>query len=175
MIALVGVLPSESSPIAFGGSSNLIARWDRWVTMSREAFWEADPYDTRIWNFTAASGVFEEMAVAGAWRLSQTRNGLPLPLAVLCCGKVPSPTDPWFTAAAQVLSQALTGAAKAARLRDQVSALPGFTPTPPIEQGACFWIDDWEVHELVFADIHELAETGFSQMLAPRLVTEGDA
>ena len=85
---------------------------------------------------------------------------------------IPMPGAPWFDAAQALLNRAVDGQADLPRLRQHLAGLPPLTTATPPGPGATFWLEDWEVHELHFPTIHDLAKTGFRQMLAPRLTAE---
>lgn len=169
---LFGAVPTEPRPLAFGGSENLRTRWSRWLSLSTGEFARADPNEGRTWRFLAAAGIFDDEPVAGGWRMSRTREGTRLPLALVTCGAVPAVGASWFDAATTLLADAVEGLAPVPLVRRRMARLPGFTPAPPPGLAALFWIDDWEVHELHFATIQDLAAEGFARMLAPRLVPE---
>jgi len=169
---LFGAMPSELQPVRLGGSEALWQRWSRWLALSVEALAGADPADTRTWRFVTAPGVLDAGPVAGAWRLTLTRSGNMLPLALMVSGAVPAIGAPWFDAATRLLHEAATGIATLPGTEARMARLPGFAPAAPPQVAAVFWLDDWEVHELRFETIHDMAEQGFALMLAPRPVPE---
>lgn len=171
-VALYGAFPAEPSPLRLGGSEMSWQRWSRWLSLSWETFAAADPAEARIWRFVAGAGIFDDGPTAGVWRLSRTATGQRLPLALIVHQKVPAPGDPWFDAAATLLDRAIDAEAPADGIARRAGALPVFAASDPPKGAATFWIDDWEVHELGFADIHDLAGNGFARMLAPRPVPE---
>lgn len=173
MICMFGALPSEEKPIRFGGSDNLWARWSRWLKLSTAQISCASLEHTRTWRFRAAAGVFDDVAVAGVLRMAQTRGGTRHPLAVLCAGTTPNVGDPWYEAAARLLDAALLNACSQARAIQQLQSLSVPTPGLPCDVPAVFWLDDWEVHELRFESLTELANTGFAKMLAPATAVYG--
>ena len=169
---LIGAVPSEPQPLIFGSTEKLCQRWSRWLDLSRAEFVDADPVESRTWRFLCRPGIFEYACVAGVWRLSRTRGGERRPLALLTSGQVPAVGDPWFDAVSSFLEEAVEGLAPPSLLRRRMARLPPFAPTEPPDAAALFWIDDWEVHELRFATIQDLAADGFARMLAPRPVEE---
>ncbi|MDI3337552.1 hypothetical protein QKW60_14130 [Defluviimonas aestuarii] len=169
-VALFGALPAEPEPIRLGGTDRLWQRWSQWLSLSRHLFADASPGEHRCWRLIAAPGIFDDTPTAGVWRLSRSQTGTPLP-AALIAGQTPAPGDPWFDAASLLLDRAIDANWTANRVKRAIPDLPGFAPAPP-STAAVFWLDDWEVHELRFTDIHDLAGNGFARMLAPRPVVE---
>lgn len=171
-VALFGAFPAEPTPLRLGGSETSWQRWSRWVSLSRAEFPDAATSEARVWRFIAGPGIFDDTPTAGVWRLSRTATGHRLPLALIAHGRVPAAGDPWFDAAANLLGRAIDGAGPAEAVARRIGSLPPFSAVTPPAGTATFWIDDWEVHELRFADIRDLADNGFARMLAPRPVTE---
>ena len=95
-----------------------------------------------------------------------SRGGTRHPLAILCAGVTPNIGDPWFEAAARVLDIALIEAAPLTRVVQRLERLPSPSPGTAPDVPAVFWLDDWEVHELRFDSLTDLADTGFARMLA---------
>jgi type VI secretion system protein ImpM len=104
--------------------------------------------------------------------MSHDRVGRRYPLTIARLGPPPNTTDKWFDAIAILLEGSVVAYWDPSRLADKVAAIPQPTQgsqTPRI----VFWCDDWEVRELNFADIHDLAERALPAMRAARL--EADA
>ncbi len=138
------------------------------MALSGNAWSRADPSDIRVWRFAAGEGVFDVSPVAGVWRVSQMRDGKIGPLAILALGSIPIPGDPWYDAAANLVTAAVGHARSADWCLARMRGLPGFVSVRTHPACADFWIDDWEVHELHFTDIQDLADQGFGRMLVER-------
>lgn len=172
MLAIAGAVPSHHSLLYHGGSENLMARWDRFVGTARPYLATADLSDSRIWRFVSAAGIFDDVPVAGILRMSRTKQGQCHPLAILASGATPAPGDHWFGAAAQLASNAVEEMRSVDDTLDGMRKLPTVMSTVSVTTAAQFWIEDWEIHELHFDTIHDLAAHGFATMLAPRPVPE---
>ncbi len=154
--------------VAVGGKPNLLARWGKWLELSSDLFDRTNGNDERVWFLSAARGVFDFEAVAGALRLSRLKTETSAPLAVLVAGDVPAPGDAWYSRAERLLNRIVDGFIPDFEIRHHLESLPDFLPAAPCEDGVVCWIDDWEVHELRYQNIREFADYSFADMFGPR-------
>lgn len=165
-IGFFGKIPATGDFVAWNLPRTFIDRWDRW--MSRELHERPDEgeLDPRTWRFVVPAGVFSNQACAGVWRMSEDRVGRRYPFAVVAVSAAPDPSDVWFGRVTEILAACIERRQTTATAAEELSRLP-----PPALGGAnaiVFWRDDWEVHELHFTDIHDLAANGLPAMRSPR-------
>lgn len=161
-----GKIPATGDFVAAGLPRAFIDRWDRWMSMELAARPDEGELDSRIWRFTVPAAIFCDQPCAGAWRMSEDRVGRRYPFAVVAIGATPPPGDPWFEAAAKLVRDAVEELRTQNWICAQIAALP--QPQSREGQRIAFWLDDWEVHELSFSDIHDLAANGLPAMRAAR-------
>ncbi|MBZ9936338.1 type VI secretion system-associated protein TagF [Mesorhizobium sp. BR1-1-16] len=165
-----GKIPATGDFVASGLPRNFIDRWDRWMSRELQARPDEGELDSRIWRFMVPAGIFCDQPCAGAWRMSEDRVGRRYPFAVVMVGVVPEPADAWFDAAAAIVYGAVAEKRKQPWIAEGIAELPQSEQnlgTPPL----VFWVDDWEVQELGFADIYDLAAYGLPAMRAARTQT----
>jgi type VI secretion system protein ImpM len=165
-----GKIPATGDFVAAGLPRSFIDRWDRWISMELAARPDGGELDSRVWRFTVPAGIFCDQPCAGAWRMSEDRVGRRYPFAIVAVGTAPAQEDPWFEAAAELALAAVERDMSPATLTSRLATLDA--PTSDGKAAAIlFWSDDWEVRELVFADIHDLARNGLPAMRAARRET----
>lgn len=162
-----GKIPATGDFVAAGLPRSFIDRWDRWISMELAARPDEGELDSRVWRFTVPAGIFCDQPCAGAWRMSEDRVGRRYPFAIVAVGTAPGPEDAWFDAAALILAGAIENVRSQGWVGEQIATLPEPASVDGRERIA-FWLDDWEVHELGFADIHDLAANGLPAMRAAR-------
>jgi type VI secretion system protein ImpM len=163
-IGFFGKIPATGDFVAAGLPRTFIDRWDRWMSMELAARPDDGELDPRVWRFVVAAGIFGPEPCAGAWRMSEDRVGRRYPFAVVRLGPPPDPADPWFDAVAAAVRGASEGQPPG-WVASAVSELS--QPETSGDSGRIlFWRDDWEVNELGFADIHDLAANGLPAMRA---------
>ena len=172
MIALSGAIPSQAALVSVGGTANMLARWDRFVDTAQPYLTADTSKDARCWRFVCAPGILDAGPVSGVWRVSRTSRGNTYPVAVLTSDVAADASDPWFEAADPMLAGAIEYAHRLDHITAHLRQLPIMQKSTCREDGARFWFEDWEVHELYFPNIHDLAAGGFAQMLEPRPVLE---
>jgi type VI secretion system protein ImpM len=162
-----GKIPAAGDFVSWNLPRAFTDRWDRWMSRDLLDHPSRGPLDPRAWRFTVPAGIFCDQPVAGVWRMSEDGAGRRYPFVIARIGPVPDPGDPWFDGVAD----ALTDAIEAFRPLAVVQGRLGRLAPPRVGRGAdriVFWLDDWEVHELAFGDIHDLAASGLRTMRAPR-------
>lgn len=167
-----GKIPAAGDFITWNLPRLFTERWDRWMSMELRARPDEGELDPRVWRFNVPAGIFGEQAASGAWRMSEDRAGRRFPLVVAGLGAPPAPSDPWFDGVTAALRGAVEDFRPAGWLAEHLGSLPA--PQVKGANGAiAFWLDDWEVQELGFADIHDLADNGLPAMRAARLDVGG--
>jgi type VI secretion system protein ImpM len=166
-VGFFGKIPATGDFVSWNLPRVFTDRWDRWMSMELRDRPDEGELDTRIWRFAIQAGIFGDQPCAGAWRMSQDRVGRRYPFAVVAIGMTPAAEDPWFDAVAQLIDSAVEEFRTQAWIAERIAALPQAAGTDRRERIA-FWLDDWEVHELVFADIYDLADHGLPAMRAAR-------
>lgn len=164
-----GKIPATGDFVAAGLPRVFIDRWDRWMSMELGARPDEGELDSRVWRFTVPAGIFGPEPCAGAWRMSEDRVGRRYPFVVAAVGATPPPEDPWFEAVAAIAHGAVEDLRTQGWIGARIAALP--SPQDGEGQRIAFWLDDWEVHELSFSDIHDLAANGLPAMRAVRAET----
>ena len=165
-IGFFGKIPATGDFVAANLPRTFIDRWDRWMSMELRARPDEGELDPRAWRFTVPAGIFGDLPCAGVWRMSQDRVGRRYPFVVVAVGAMPEPVDPWFGRVTEILAACVERRQAGATASEALGGLP-----PPASGGAnpiMFWRDDWEVHELHFTDIHDLAANGLPAMRSPR-------
>jgi type VI secretion system protein ImpM len=165
-----GKIPAAGDFVSWNLPRAFTDRWDRWMSRDLIEHPSRGPLDPRAWRFVVPAGIFCDAPCAGVWRMSEDRAGRRYPLVIVAVGASPEPGDRWFVDAGAVIVGAVEDSWPPARIGDRLRR----SPTPqvrPVER-TLFWLDDWEVHELAFVDIHDLAENGLRAMRAPRLEAE---
>jgi len=166
-----GKIPATGDFVASGLPRVFIDRWDRWMSMELRARPDEGELDPRVWRFIVEAGIFSDQPCTGAWRMSHDRIGRRYPFAIVRLGQPPDPASPWFDAVTIIVHDAVADARTQGWIAERIAALQ----EPALAQGReriAFWLDDWEVHELAFSDIHDLAANGLPAMRAARPETE---
>lgn len=161
-----GKIPATGDFVTWNLPRTFIDRWDRWISMELRARPDEGELDPRAWRFVVPAGIFSGEPCAGVWRMSEDRVGRRYPLVVVALGVTAEPADSWFGRATDILAACIERGQTSAIAAEELSGLP-----PPASGGGnaiLFWRDDWEVHELHFADIHDLAANGLPAMRFPR-------
>jgi len=168
-----GKIPAAGDFVSWNLPRAFTDRWDRWMSRDLIEHPSRGPLDPRAWRFVVPAGIFCDAPCAGVWRMSEDRAGRRYPFVIAITGGVPGPQASWFDEAARLLSAAVERREPVDYLRSRVA---GLAPPPPeaAARGIFFWRDDWEVHELDFADIHDLAANGLRAMRAPRAEAEAE-
>ena len=166
-----GKIPAAGDFMSWNLPRAFTDRWDRWMSRDLLEHPCRGPLDPRAWRFTVPAGIFCDAPCAGVWRMSEDRAGRRYPFLVARVGPVPHPGDVWFDEAVSLLEAAIEAQRAMPSLTDRARRLPSDATAVPPRQIA-FWLDDWEVHEFAFADIHDLAAHGLPRMRAPRAATE---
>jgi type VI secretion system protein ImpM len=169
-VGFFGKIPATGDFVTANLPRVFTDRWDRWMSKELSARPDEGELDTRNWRFIVHGGVFGEQPCAGAWRMSQDRVGRRYPLTIARLGPPPDTTDKWFDAVAALLEGAVVGYWDQSRLADKLAATPQPAQGPQTPR-IVFWCDDWEVRELNFADIHDLADRALPAMRAARQET----
>lgn len=166
-IGFFGKIPATGDFVAAGLPRAFIDRWDRWMSMELAARPDEGELDSRVWRFSVPAAIFCDQPCAGVWRMSEDRVGRRYPFAIVAVGVVPEPTDAWFDAAANLARSAVEESRNQGWIGSALVELPQPGTT---ENGGeiLFWRDDWEVNELGFVDIHDLATNGLPAMRAAR-------
>jgi type VI secretion system ImpM family protein len=154
-------LPSWALPASFTD------RWERWMETGRSFFDAQLELDHATWRFVAAQGVFDNAVCAGVWRMSEDLAGRRYPLLIASVGNAPSPWDAWFDRADQIVSDTIERSLLHRSLAHRIASLPKYSAARTPDVAARFWIDDWQVYELLYATAYDLARTGLNDMLAP--------
>ncbi len=167
-IGFFGKIPATGDFVAWNLPRTFIDRWDRWMSKElHERPDENEELDDRVWRFVIQGGIFGEQPCTGAWRMSRDRIGRRYPFAVVGVGAMPETTVPWFEEVANIAKLTVKD-----RWDQQYIATRLQSLEPPREfstmKRIVFWTDDWEVHELTFADIHDLADNALPAMRAAR-------
>jgi len=166
-----GKIPATGDFVVLNLPRIFTDRWDRWMSMELRDRPDEGELDPRAWRFVIQGGIFGEQPCSGAWRMSYDRVGRHYPLTIARLGPPPDTTDTWFEAIAALLEGCVVGYWDQSRLADKLAATP--QPAPGLQAPRIvFWCDDWEVHELSFADIHDLAERALPAMRAARQGTD---
>jgi type VI secretion system protein ImpM len=166
-----GKIPATGDFVAAALPRIFVDRWDRWMSMELRARPAEGELDLRAWRFIVKAGIFGDQPCAGVWRMSEDRVGRRYPFAVVRLGPPPEPCDLWFDRVARIAA----GAVEEFRGQEWISDCIEALPEPAGLEGReriVFWLDDWEIHELGFADIHDLAANGLPAMRAERVDTE---
>ena len=99
--------------------------------------------------------------------MSQDKVGRRYPFAVVGVGAMPETADPWFEGMASIAKLTVKELWDQQHIAGRLRALE-----PPREFSTMnrivFWTDDWEVRELAFTDIHDLADNALPAMRAAR-------
>lgn len=162
-----GKIPAAGDFVSWNLSRVFTDRWDRWMSRDLIEHPSRGPLDPRAWRFVVPAGIFGDAPAAGVWRMSEDRAGRRYPLVIARLGHPPDPGDAWFDAASALLEEVVEGCRPVVSLTGALSRLP---PAPGGAGPAVirFWVDDWEVHELGFEGIHDLAANGLPAMRAAR-------
>jgi type VI secretion system protein ImpM len=162
-----GKIPATGDFVSANLPRTFIDRWDRWMSMELRARPDQGGLDTRVWRFVVQAGIFGDQPCAGAWRMSEDRVGRRYPFAVVRLGPLPDPADPWFDATAKLVRSAVDELRTFGWIGAQIAALPQ-PQSLESRHRIAFWLDDWEVQELNFSDIHDLAVNALPAMRAAR-------
>jgi type VI secretion system protein ImpM len=157
-----GKIPAAGDFVSWNLPRAFTDRWDRWMSRDLIEHPSRGPLDPRAWRFTVPAGIFCDAPAAGVWRMSEDRAGRRYPFVIAGIGSTPAADDPWFDAVEGVLARAVVDVRYPARLADLVGRLPA--PATAGRPATVFWLDDREVHDLAFADIHDLAANGLRLM-----------
>lgn len=158
-----GKIPATGDFVSWNLPRVFIERWDRWMSMELRDRPETGDLNPRIWRFAVGPGIFGDQPCAGAWRMSEDRVGRRYPFAIVRIGQTPDAADPWFDALAKMLERCVEDGWSSARVQERLEELPPAGKSTSGDRIA-FWTDDWEVNELVFADIYDLADNGLPAM-----------
>ena len=164
-IGYFGKIPATGDFVAWNLPRIFIDRWDRWMSMELGARPDEGELDSRVWRFAIKAGIFGDQPCAGAWRMSEDRVGRRYPFAIVALGATPEAGDAWYDAVAYLLQRCVEEHASQLVLVEGLRDMPlpsGNTIDPQI----VFWRDDWEVREVRFTDIHDLAANGLPAMRA---------
>jgi type VI secretion system protein ImpM len=164
-----GKIPAAGDFVSWNLPRAFTDRWDRWMSRDLIEHPSRGPLDPRAWRFTVPAGIFCDAPCAGVWRMSEDRAGRRYPFVIAAVGAAPDPGDPWFDDAARLLRSAAELARDPAGPREALRRLPAPAAVTSTPAGMLFWNDDWEVRELRFADIHDLAANGLRAMRSPRV------
>ena len=167
-----GKIPATGDFVTLNLPRDFIGRWDRWMSMELRDRPDQGELDPRAWRFVVPDGVFSDQPCAGIWRMSEDRVGRRYPFAIVGIGATPSPDDAWFDAVGMVVEGAVVDHWSAASIASRLPLLPALGSAARI-QTAKFWSDDWENHDFVFADIHDLAANALPLMRATREANVG--
>ena len=162
-----GKIPATGDFVAWNLPRTFIDRWDRWMSMELRVRPDEGELDARTWRFVVTAGVFGPEPCAGIWRMSEDRVGRRYPFVIVRLGPLPDPTDAWFDATAKLVRSAIEELRTVGWIGAQIAALPR-PQSFESHQRIAFWLDDWEVQELSFSDIHDLAVNGLLAMRARR-------
>lgn len=166
-----GKIPATGDFVAWNLPRTFIDRWDRWMSMELRARPDEGELDSRCWRFTVPEGIFSDQPCAGAWRMSEDRAGRRYPFVIAMVGGTPRAADPWFDSVCAVVRAAVVDFWTTPELIENLSRLKKIAeldPTPEIS----FWSIDWEVQEVKFANIYDLAEQALPIMRAERPTSE---
>ncbi|TPK32312.1 type VI secretion system-associated protein TagF [Mesorhizobium sp. B2-5-3] len=158
-----GKIPSTGDFITWNLPRVLTDRWDRWMSIELRDRPDTGELNPRIWRFSVRAGIFGDQPNAGVWRMSEDRAGRRYPFAIVRLGPPPEATDRWFDEMARLISGCVDDFWPPSRLQQRIVELPppGYGASP---ERIAFWTDDWEVRELAFADIYDLADNGLIAM-----------
>ncbi len=163
-----GKIPAADGFVSWNLPKIFIDRWERWMSTELDARPDEGDFDSRAWRFSVRGGIFGEQAASGVWRMSRDSVGRRFPFVVAGLGTPPDPSDAWFEQIAGVVEGTVE------RFQTQQWAarrIGGLQPASVCGAGRIsFWLDDWEVMEVAFADIHDLAANGLPTMRAERPV-----
>lgn len=166
-----GKIPATGDFVSWNLPRNFVDRWDRWMSMELKARPDEGELDTRAWRFVVPAGIFCDQICAGVWRMSEDRVGRRYPFVISAVGDAIAADDAWYDSIAHLVNAAVVEFWTTPELVEQLKQIEisfGTGASSPI----AFWSVDWEVQELTFADIHELAERGLPMMRAERPDTE---
>lgn len=167
MTGFFGKIPASGDFVSWNLPRSFTDRWDRWFSAELLARPDEGPLDPRAWRFVVPAGVFGDRPVAGVWRMSEDRAGRRYPFVIAAVGAAPDPGDAWFEGVAAIAGGCLTEYRGSDWLAGRLPLLQPPAPRPG-EAGIVFWVDDWEVRELSFPDVYDLAERGLPEMRTPR-------
>lgn len=168
-----GKLPFVDGIVMDGLPVKFTERWGRWFDLSQSSLILTPEVDARVWRFTVEAGIFADEPVSGVWRMSHSKAMTAYPFVIARLGQRLSPASNWFNVAAANLVAAIDNSLSPERLSERLSRAHDTPNAMVIDTSAAeFWLDDWEVHELTFSSIHDLAENGLKAMLAPRTEPE---
>lgn len=164
-----GKIPTVDDFVVWNLPKIFTDRWDRWMSMELKSWPGEGDFESRAWRFSVCGGIFGEQAVSGVWRMSRDRLGQRFPFVVAGLGTPPDPSDLWFEEIAAVVDGTVTRLETQHWAARQIGRLQ---PASVREAGRIsFWLDDWEVIEVAFADIHDLAVNGLPAMRSERPVS----
>ncbi|RAZ71675.1 type VI secretion system-associated protein TagF [Mesorhizobium atlanticum] len=166
-IGFFGKIPATGDFVSANLPRTFIDRWDRWMSMELRARPDEGELDPRAWRFVVEAGVFGPEPCAGVWCMSEDRVGRRYPFAIVRLGPLLDPADPWFDATAKIVRSAVEELRSSGWIGAQITALPQ-PESLESRHRIAFWLDDWEVQELSFSDIHDLAANGLPAMRAAR-------
>ncbi|MFD2055360.1 type VI secretion system-associated protein TagF [Mesorhizobium calcicola] len=165
-IGFFGKIPATGDFVAGNLPRTFIDRWDRWMSMELLARPDEGEINPRVWRFVVQPGIFGDQPCAGVWRMSEDRVGRRYPFAIVGIGTPPDAADPWFDAVASLSTEIIDNLWSPAWISDRIGRLPIPAPSTRSDSRIAFWLDDWEVQELVFSDIHDLAANALPAMRA---------
>lgn len=158
-----GKIPATGDFVSWNLPRVFIERWDRWMSMELRDRPETGELNTRVWRFAIAAGIFGDQPCAGAWRMSEDRVGRRYPFAIIRVGPPPDADDRWYDGVCGMLDRCIAEGWPQSWLQERLEEFQE-PVTPATADRIAFWTDDWEVRELVFADIYDLADNGLPAM-----------
>lgn len=164
-----GKIPAAGDFVNWNLPRAFTDRWDRWMSLGLRAQPATGQLDPRAWRFFVRPGIFGDMPVAGVWRMSEDRAGRRYPFVIARLGAPPEPIDPWFDAVASATSGVFAFQWPPDRIADALRRIEAPRAQAASETRIAFWLDDWEVHEFTFTDVHDLAQNGLPALRAARL------
>jgi type VI secretion system protein ImpM len=167
MTGFFGKIPAAGDFVSWNLPRSFTERWDRWFSAELLARPDVGPLDPRAWRFVVPAGVFGDQPVAGVWRMSEDRAGRRYPFVIARVGETVDPGDGWFDAAASLAKRCIDEYRAGDWLAGRLPLLPGVL-CRTARTGIVFWLDDWEVRELQYRDVHDLAARGLPEMRKPR-------
>lgn len=169
-----GKIPAAGDFVSWNLPRSFTDRWDRWFSAELLARPDEGPLDPRAWRFIVPAGVFGDQPVAGVWRMSEDRAGRRYPFVIAAVGATPDPGDAWFEVVAALTRRAVEDYLSPAPMSDHLARALVPESNGESRCGLVFWLDDGEVQEVAFEDVHDLARRGLPELRARRLAAQLD-